>query len=572
MRFKKDQIVNRVKEPFNSELVQKGRNYESRLRLFTEPMEEEDLKDEFGWKAFKKFLSEVLSLEQDLKISEFIQFPLTVTNITESIVKELYKVFDASNSFFDVNVLKSTKNAKIEKILSNINIVNWIEEVGKSVIKNSPNTIIVIDKDKDGNPYPLAIENDRLIDVMLKDDGITCEYITFLHSVTGKDETKETRYSLYDDYAYYVILKVKDQYKIEKSTPHGADECPARMFVNKSLNSKDWFSRFSHLASSLSKLNEWQQFDVYKYYTDHYAPFPVQEMVKANCSVDGCQDGFIMDETTYQSDGELKYFSTPRKCPACENRNKIGIGGRILIDPVEDGEKDNVAGKFRMISNDVKNLEYIQGKLNLIEMSVTNKIVGVDALVAKTAINKTQVIGSFESKTNILLNIKSNLDDIYVWIVSTIANIYIKNTEIEVNANFGTEWYLKPYSEINEDFKKAIESGLPTEEIDLIYNQLIETKYKGNPYKIQRLKLINSLNPVPYKTFDEKKSLLESEIITKDDFIISERLVTFVKRFEKDNGDILDFGIDQDDKVRLNTISKQFRNYIIKESTDGKEN
>lgn len=573
MKFAKDQVVEQIKKPKNGTEVSSGNNYESRLRIYTEPKFKHDLKNEEGWREFKKFMGTALSEERDVRITEFIQYPLAVCGITKGLMSDIYKVFNAGNSYFAIDTVKKNGGEKLRKVLEQINLNRWIEEQGKEVLKNKPNTIVVVDKNEDGDPYLIPITNDRLLDFKLKEDFTELEYVTFIHSkTTNEDGEEEIRIALYDDENYNVVLKHKDgTHTLEKHVKHGLDYCPARMFLKERLNSNGELNRRSPLSLVLSKLQEWQLFDLFKFYTDHYAPFPIVEMVRSKCGNDSCVKGVIYTEETYFVNDERQVKQNTADCPVCKSNNQIGVGAKIMLDPQEDDEP-TASGKFRMISNDISQLNYLKEKLKEIEEYVKLKVVGADNLLSKEAVNEKQVQGSFETKTNVLLAIKNNLDELYEWIAKTVAKLSIGDKPINVTANFGTEWYLISEDELQDRFKTALAIGLPKEEVDMIYHQLIETKYKGNPNKIARLKIINRLNPCPYDLTKDKIEKRKNKILSQKELVISEKLVTFVKRFELEQGDILEFGenleADEQFKQIFNIINNYADEYIKENDTE----
>jgi len=564
MKFLNDQVIEVVKTPKNSGEVIEGRNQESRLRLLTEKLELDELKSEKAWDEFRSALKKRLSADKANRVEEYIELPLSAVSITESLMSDIYKVFDAGNSFFSVESVKESGGDKLKQILGKIDVSTWIENQGKEILKNKPNTVIVIDKDEEGNPYPIAIDNDRIHDIMVCEDGVSIEYICFIHSIEkteGEDEIK--RYALYDEEMYHVVTEIKGNFTLEKSIKHGLEECPARMFVTKRLNSKSQFKRNAPLSSVVSKLKEWQYFDIFKFFTDHYAPFPVTEMMRGKCQNDNCEGGFIYSDIipTTIVDGVVGEQERRKvKCPQCEAANTIGVGTKILLDAVDEGE-DSAAGKFKFISPATENLKYIQEKLDYIEEHIKNKVVGIDQAQTKEAINEKQVMGSFESRTNVLLRTKKNLDEVYIWIVSTIASMLAKKGTVTVNANFGTEWYLISEDDIQTRYDMAKKSGMPASEINEIYLQLIDTKYKGNPVKIERLKIINMIDPCAHQTMEQKIVKYEKSLISQVELIISEKLIMFVNRFEMENGNIVNFGVDKEPRDKYKNIVEQFKLY-----------
>lgn len=561
MKLKKLNIVDLVKKPRNSELVKLGRNYESRLRLFTETKFKEDLAKESAWEEFNDLMTKAIGADKQKRLTDFVQFPLTSVEIAGSLLKDLYKVFDAGNSYFSQRTVKKNGGETFDKLMNKINVVKWIEETGKECLKNKPNLIVVIDKNEDGEPYLLSIDNDRLVDFEFNEDNESFKYIAFTHSLVMNNDKKELRISVYDEESYHVVLKIEDKYTLESSVKHNIGYCPAKMFFSERLNSNNVLNRKSPLSGVISKLQEWQFFDVYKFYTDHFAPFPVTEMVRSKCNIDGCIDGIIYTEEEHFQGDERKVTQSHKKCNVCSSNNVVGVGAKILLDPPEDGEPSS-AGTFKFITIDTTSLEYIATKLETIEEYIKLKVVGVDDVISREAVNEKQVRGSFESRSNVLLDIKNNLDTLYVWIVQTLANCSIgSNKPLEISANFGTEWYLVSEEELQERFKRAKEYGFPKQEIDMIYCQLIETKYKGNPDKVKRLKLVNSLDPCPYDNLENKLKKLQNQIINSEELIISERLITFVNKFESVNGSILEFGDELENEVRVTKIYEQLKKY-----------
>ena len=560
MKLQGSQIIERLKKPLNSGEVKEGKDYESRLRLFTEPKFKEDVKKEKAWDEFLVFLGNAISKEKAIKIADYIQFPLSVCGISKGLMSDLYKVFNAGNSFFNVTSVKKKGGEKLEALLAKVNLDKWIEANGKEVLKNKPNTIVVVDRDKEGEPYLLTVENERLLDFKFKEGSfVEFEYIVFVHSIEGEEE----RLAYYDNEGYYVYRKLEGgELELDSNVLHGLGYCPARMFLEDRLNSNGELNRKAPLSFVLAKLQEWQLFDLYKFYTDHYAPFPVVEMVKAKCGVENCNNGVISKENHYFENGDRKVLLTHENCKVCKDNNTIGVGTRILLDPPLDKDEPTASGKFRMISNSTENLEYLAGKLEGIEEYIKLKVIGVDNSMVKQAVNEKQVRGSFENKTNILLDLKTNLDNLYHWIAKTLAKLAIGEAPVEIMANFGTQWYLVGEDELQSKYKTAKESGLPRGEVDMIYSQLIETKYKGHPNKIKRLKLLNKLDPSPYSSFSEKVAATQAGILTKEEVLLSEKILYFVNKFELENGGLVEFGEDLDINEQTKTIYKILKKYV----------
>lgn len=566
MKLSNEQIKELLKKPKNSHLILEGRKYESRLRLFTESKSKEELENEVAWLEYKSDLQQKLSKQKFEKICQYINYPLSIVDIANSCSDELNKVFDARNAYFNNEFLTSQIKKKVEPILQKVNVKQFIIEKGKEVIKNKPNTIVVVDKDDKGNPYLLPICMDRLFDFELEEEEdkgcAEFSYIIFIHSVVMNGEIKETRYSVYDDEFYRVYLVVNDSIILETENAHTAGECPARMFMTDRLNSKSKLNRKIPFSNIISKMKEWQNFDTFKYYTDHYAPFPVLEAPESKCQIDNCNNGVISEERDWIEDGAVRTKTILTDCPVCKSKDLIGPGTVIRVPAKLDKDDPTESGVFKMISNPTDTLTYIDNKLDKIESHIIYKTVGMNTMIQDVAINESQVKGSYDSRQNVLISLKTNFDKLYEWCNETIANLISPKSGINIVADFGTEFYLLSEDDLQARFDSAKKVGLPESEVDSIFKQLIETKYKGNNAKIDRSIMLKYLDPLPYKTLNETISLFEKGIISDKELILKLELIRFVDRFEMENTPLTEFGLDLNPWVRVQKILETINKYI----------
>lgn len=568
MTLSNEQIVKLLEKPKNGFFVEEGRKYESRLRLYTESKSENDLKSEFAWGEYTRDLKVKLSELKYDKILKYINYPLSVVDISNSCLDELNKVFEARNSYFNEDFDNISNKKRLDPILNEMRLEKWITKHGKEVIKNKPNLIVVIDKDEKGNPYLVDIDSQRLIDFDLEsEESAKLSYIIFLHSVQLEGENKVFRYSVYDEEYYRVYKKTTlGTFILESESKHTAGCCPARMFISDRLNSVNPYNRKIPFSNIVSKMKEWQNFDTMKYYTDHYAPFPVLEAPEQNCSVDGCISGIVYRDEYYDNDGVQASRQIFHDCPSCKSKDLIGPGTVIRIPPKLDKDDPSESGVFKMISNPVDTLVYIENKLDKLESHITFKTVGTNTMVQKEAINEMQVEGSYDSRQNVLLNLKKNFDLLYIWVVNTTTKLVNPNAKVRVSADFGTEFYLLDEDDLQERFNKAKEIGLPESEVDSIFKQLVYTKYKGNKQKIEKALLLNYLDPFPYKSIEEVINLVTSGIISKRDLILKLELIKFVDRFEYENGSIVEFGIELEPYKKVEKVMQIFNKYIDEKS------
>lgn len=566
MRLSDKKAKERITSPLNANYIKSAKLHESALRVFTENLEEEELINEFYWQNFNNKLKTRVE-KKYARVCEFIRFPLPITQITDSILNDYYEVYEGKNRFFKINSNKDIE--RLNKWTKDFDLENWIEKESKDVFKNKPCSFVVVDRNEKGEPYLLNIDSNRLIDASIIDEDGNCGYIIFIHSVE-KDETNSdnniTYYSVYDSESYRVFKKPNssDTYEIVINQKHSLGYCPARTFIKTKSNSKNPFKRKVAFTQSISSLEDWTIFDIFRNYTDHYAPFPVTEAPVKKCPNTKCRDGKVSEEEVInRATGESRIKWSD--CTACnggkDNSTLVGPGTHIGIKLHSDKDKEDGSGKFKMHFPETDKMKFIPEKLDDLELEIRYKTVGVSNVLNNEAVNELQVKGSFVSMDSVLLRVKRELDNLYKWICETVGKLIYKNSVINVEANFGTEFYLVSEEKLQERFENAKRIGLPKSEQVLIYKQLIDTKYKGNTNKITRQKLLLDLDPFPLYTNEEIINMYDKGVIDYSELNLKINFYKFITRFELENMNLVEFGenLDLRDKVRI--ISEQLNIY-----------
>ena len=564
MRLNQVQALELIRQPQSKKEIESAKKHESALRVFTEEMDSEELCNEVYWEYLKQTIK-TRSEKKYGRVSQFMRFPLPVVQITDSILNDFFKVFEGKNRYF--NESSNNDIQVLQEWIKQFRPQEWIENQAKEIFKNKPCSFVVVDRDEKGKPYLINVDSSRLIDAKFikntKDGSL--EYIIFIHSVESINGTDEvvTKYSLYDEETYYVFSKSNksDSYTLVSEKKHNLGFCPARAFIAEASNTKNQFKRRSVFGQSISKLEDWTIFDIFRNYMDHYAPFPVTEAPKRRCANPKCKDGVIIDEEIIdRTTGEKQQKIT--KCQVCQNESDlIGPGTHIKIKLQTNKDAEDGSGKFKMHFPDTDKMKYIPEKLDDLELEVRYKSVGYSSVLTKESINELQVKGSFASMESVLLRNKSTLDSIYKWTVKIVAQLLYPNYQVSVEGNYGTEFYLISEDELQQRFEKAKTIGLPKAELMMIYSQLIDTKYKGNPVKILRSKMLMELDPMPFTTEEQAINMYEKKVIDQSELSFKINFYKFVSRFERENSIITDFGQDLEMYERIEKISETLINY-----------
>jgi len=559
MKLTKEQAIEVIKSPASKKQISAAKEQESQLRVFTEDMDLDELNDELYWPKFKARMKARLNSKKFKRVFDFARYPLPTIEITDSILSDFFKVFDGKNRNFHIDGDRDI--SLLNKWVIETNLEKWIEEHARSVFKSKPCSFVVIDRDKNGKPYPLLIESSRLIDAKFKSAKGDLEYIVFTHSVVDN----VTYISLYDDETYWVFSTTGGgDYTLVSEAKHQIGYTPAVAFISSASNSKNYFKRRVAFTKSLSKLEDWTQFDIYRNFVDHYAPFPVTESPIRSCPNPDCEDGVIsISEVLDPSKPEeetIKYST----CEICAERNSdnVGPGTHIGIKVKPEKDQDDGRGVFKMIFPDVDKLEYTPKKLDGLELEIRHKTVGLNYMDSTNeAMNEMQLSGSFASMESVLIRTKNEMDILYKWMVITAARIYYKEINVRVDANFGTEYYLVTEDDLQKRYKAAKEMGLPQEEQLMIYLQLIDTKYKGNPNKVERQKMLIRLDPLPLYDLKDIIQLRDKMIIDAQTLSFKANFVNFVARFENENAPITQFGLNIPPEKRLLKIREELDRY-----------
>lgn len=123
--------------------------------------------------------------------------------------------------------------------------------------------------------------------------------------------------------------------------------------------------------------------------------------------------------------------------------------------------------------------------------------------------------------------------------------------------------------ELREKFKAAKENGASESELDALQQQIIETEYRNNPTAQRRMKILAELEPYPHLTLRELMDLQSKGLIDSTDLRIKLNFSNFVRRFERENTNILEFGNAISFDKKIATIKSTFAEYANEQAQPG---
>jgi len=539
--------------------------HENRLKLHSETEITEKSKNP-AFNDFLKWVRGILPKDKYQRFEQLIKTPFATLSITNEIWSELYRVFDGQNAFFGYDFTNTDLQDDFNKYLQEyLQDRQFFKTKGFECLKTGINSILVVDvpTEQEGNrpqPFYYFVEIDDVLAVDVDESTGKVEHIIF----ELEEREDECLYGVYDNEFYRVVQKVGDVVTLVSESAHGLGYCPASFFWDKPLKSDCEILKKSPITDSLSQLDKYLAQDTFKEHADLYSAYPIVVSMEKLCNFEGCEGGYIQEERRMYNDALQQEETTYHqiKCKACETRELIGAGTNFEYPAPQTSDSPDLSDPVKIVSADVKPLEYLTAKLSAKAIQIKSEVIGAtSALINDQAINEMQVVGSFESRRNVLINIKTSFERIHKFANDTVARLRYGVSFLGSTVFYGDEFYLKDYSTLQEEYKKAKDDGEPDEELDSIYKQIIYTKYKGNKNKINRAWILYNLNPMPHNSVEEATTLKGLGAVSETDFVIKIRFNNFIARFEREQTNILFFGENLTFDKKINEINQQLAIY-----------
>jgi hypothetical protein len=122
-----------------------------------------------------------------------------------------------------------------------------------------------------------------------------------------------------------------------------------------------------------------------------------------------------------------------------------------------------------------------------------------------------------------------------------------------------------------EDLNTAKTNGSHASVVNSIMDEIIEAKYRNDSFGMTRAQIIQDLDPLPDKTQDETEKILDKGGITKSQYIIKCNLISFVKRFEREQASLTEYASKRSYEVKITLILEEFEKYAQEILGESKE-
>jgi len=99
-------------------------------------------------------------------------------------------------------------------------------------------------------------------------------------------------------------------------------------------------------------------------------------------------------------------------------------------------------------------------------------------------------------------------------------------------------------------------------------NQILETEYRNDPMQLRRMLILAELEPFRHLSRQEVSELFDKKLVSETDLRIKLNFPNFVRRFERENMNILDFGSEIDYQRKIDTIMAELKRYANEQKPD----
>ena len=516
----------------------------------------------------------ILPHDKFVLFKALFRYPVKTNEITDVCFDKLSRIFDGRNPAFNYQFANTEQRDDWENYRQTVLREPEIWQTkGWEFFKTEINSVLIVDLPKEQmsdrpEPFFYWLPIDDVITYKANPTTGQMDYIVF---------RRRDKIVVLDDGFYRVWHDPDNTRKIdgmpEIEVAHDLGYCPARFFWNEPLSLEDPDVKASPLSAVLESLDWFEFFHISKRQLDLFGAYPILSGYEQNCDFsnaengDYCDGGFLRDK---QGHYKLDMSGLLMRCPKCGNKRIIGAGSFVEI-PVpnsESGQAD-LKNPVQMLTVDRNALDYNVEEQKRLREEIITAVVGQDEIVTdRDAFNEQQVRANFESVTTVLNRVKKGFEAAQQWVDETICRLRYGNYFLSAKINYGTEFYLYSPDDLRNRYKMAKDAGASESELDMLQNQIIETEYRNDPTQLRRMLLLAELEPYRHISRAEIVDLYGRNLVSETDMRIKLNFSNFVRRFERENMNILDFGSAIAFDKKIAAILAEFARYAEEQKVE----
>ena len=520
--------------------------------------------------ALTDFMAMVQNLIPKDKFEVFktlFRFPVLTNEVLAVCYDKLSRIFEGRNPAFSYQFAATEQRDDWEWYRQEkLDEPKVWQTKGWDFFKTQINSVLIVDLPEEqeaGDRYPqpyfywLPIRD--VIDFKADPTTGVMEWIMF-----RQDEDK---IAVFDDESYR-LFKAKDGEvgELLKDARHDLGYCPARFFWNEPMSLDKPDIKASPVTKELDRLDWYLFYAISKRHLDTYGSYPIYWGYEQSCDFhndetgDYCDGGFLKDRQGhwhYDNNGLLM------PCPRCSQKRLTGAGSFVEI-PVPDASQGqpDLSNPVGIVSVDRSSLDYNNEEEKRLRTDIITAIVGTnEEITTRDALNEQQILANFESQSTVLQRVKKGFEEAQKFVDDTCCRLRYGSSFIQSSINYGTEFYLFTSDELRTRYKTAKEAGMSEADLDALLTQIIETEYRHNPQQMQRMIILGDLEPYRHLTRNEVQGLYDKNLVSIEDLMIKLNFADFIRRFERENMNIISFGENIDYQKKIDIIKERLADY-----------
>lgn len=516
---------------------------------------------------YANFTAFAKSLLPDDKYRTFltlIQWPLKTNEVTSVIFDRLSRIFDGRNAVANYQFNNAGDRDDWEwyrqVVLKEPSV--WQTEAWE-FFKTEINSILVVDVPliqvgERPEPYFYFLPIEQVIFFETDAKALNMTLLVF--------RQEKDKIVAIDDRFYRVFESKNGEIgELVSEREHDLGYCPARFFWNEPISLQEPAVKKHPLTKVLSSLDWFLFFHTAKKHLDLYGSYPIYSGFAQECDYENsvtkehCDGGFLKDKNDnwlVNSTGDLV------ACPLCGSKRLSGPGSFVEV-PIPSENQPDLRNPVTVTTIDRNSLDYSVEEEDRLRDNIISTAVGVDAEIVRTqAVNEKQVEASFENTTDILSRIKRGFEEAQKFVDETICRLrYGSDSFLQAQINLGTDFYTLSVAQLREKYKNAKDAGSSEAELDALLQQIIETEYRHNHIQLQRMLILSDLEPYRHMSRNEAVNFYDKKLINDEDLRVKLGFSAFIKRFERENTNIIEFGSSIPYSKKIDIITQKLKDY-----------
>lgn len=554
-------IRKRIAEPRNRVTISRAIFQQNRLRFHVQtavtPYVTQPITD------FLAFVSNIIPHDKFKIFKTMFRYPVKTNEITGICFDKLSRIFDGRNPAFNYQFTNTEQRDDWEDYRQNRlgEPLVWSTK-GWEYFKTEINSVLVVDVPAEQRgelpePYFYWLPIASVISYEADPDTGVMRWIIFRQD--------GNRIAVIDDESYRVFRNDHDNIgELLVENRHSLGYCPARFFWNEPLSLADPDVKASPLSKELESLDWYLFFHLSKRQLDLFGSYPIYSGYEKDCDYsneengDYCDGGYLKDR---QGHYKLDASGLLMRCPKCGDKRIVGAGTFVEV-PVPSDKVPDMRNPVQILTVDRNSLDYNVAEEERLRTEIITAVVGTnEEITTRDALNEQQIRANFESQSTVLNRVKKGFEEAQQFVDETVCRLRYGGEFISAKINLGTEFYLLDPTQLRERYRTAKESGASEAELDALQQQIVETEYRNDPTQRQRMLLLAELEPYRHLTRAEATDLYSKGMIMEDDLRIKLDFANFVRRFERENTNILEFGSAIPFARKIEIITDKFKEY-----------